>query len=237
MKKLISLCSLVALAFILSYCSEEDEIFTPAKVNTEEVTSSSSLRIMSTEKERTTGYDAWGFNFVAHNFNSYLINAMLGDPAFQGMPHYRKPGLVYRGEGVDFWNALILEYPYFTQMMPAGLLDCKLEMKWNDALLNKEGIYPPTWDNTESWIVFKYKMHTETENWTHVRKLVSISNGDQLIDGIWYDAEGKEIGIKSYYWPNQLIIKQVINTGENLYVPAMMPPSYVCPNSVGFGNF
>lgn len=237
MKKLISLCTLLGLAFIFMYCSEENEIFTPTNVKLDETTSTSSLRIMSTENERKKGYDEWGFNFEAHHFNSYTINALLGDPAFQNMPHYRKPGLVYRGEGMEFWNALVLEYPYFNQMMPPELLDCKLEMKWNDALLNKEGVYPPTWDNTDAWIVFIYKMHTETENWIQLRKLVSISTGDQLIDGFWYDEEGREIGMKSYYWPDQLIIKQVVNTGENMYVPAIMPPSYICPTSVGYGNF
>lgn len=237
MKMLLTFISIVALVFLFSRCSTDDDISFTSFDNKEETVTTSSLKTSTTENERKMGYDEWGFNFAAHHFNSYLINALLGDPMFEGMPHYRKPGLVYCGEGHEFWEALILEYPYFTQMMPPGLLDCRLEMKWNDALLNMEGVYPETWDDTNAWIIFKYRMHSETENWTHIRKLVSISSGDELIDGIWYNAEGKEIGIKSYYWPNQLIIKQVVNTGENMYVPNLMPPDYVCPNSVGFGNF
>ena len=208
--------------------------------NTEALDETNSL--LTSENSKTTksksnaGYDAWGFNFKAHNFKSYLINAMLGDPAFEGMPHYRKPGVVYLGEGQVFWDNLVAEYPYFVNIMPPGLLDCKMEMKWNDALLNSEGVYPPTWNDTGAWIMFKYKMNTESEKWNHIRKFVCISEGDELIDGIWYNSDGQEIGMESYYWGDSLIIKQVINTGDNPWVPYAMPPDYLCPNWVGFGN-
>lgn len=221
MKKLVVLVPLIALAFTLTYCSTEDN---------------SDDESIVVNAERQSGYDEWGFNFQAHNFKSYLINAMLGDPAFEGMPHYRQPGLVYHGEGQVFWDNLVAEYPYFNQMMPYGLLDCKMEMKWNDALLDTNGIYPPTWNDTGAWIIFKYKMNSGNERWTQVRKLVSISTGDELINGYWYNSEGQEIGMQSYYWSDTLIIKQVVNNGENMYVPWAMPPDYVCPNSVGFGN-
>ncbi|MCG9972793.1 hypothetical protein [Christiangramia crocea] len=229
MKKLISLLFIIALVFTKSSCSTEstDDIFL----------SDYNMKTELSKHAKQKGYDQWGFNFTAHNFKGYLINAMLGDPAFEGMPHYRQPGLIYHGEGQGFWDELVLEYPYFTQMMPAGLLDCRLEMKWNDAMLNSEGVYPPTWNDADAWIMFKYKMHTPNENWSQLRKLVSISTGDELIDGVWYDSDGREIGIESYYWSDRLIIKQVVNTGENMYVPAAMPDDYVCPNSVGFGNF
>ena len=78
MKKLVLLVSLIAIAFTLTYCSTED--------NSEDES-------IVLNAERQSGYDEWGFNFQAHNFKSYLINAMLGDPAFEGMPHYRQPGL------------------------------------------------------------------------------------------------------------------------------------------------
>lgn len=221
MKKLVLLVPLIALAFTLTYCSTED--------NSEDES-------IVLNAERQSGYDDWGFNFQAHNFNSYLVNAMIGDPAFAGMPHYRQPGLVYHGEGQVFWDNLVAEYPYFNDMMLPGLLDCKMEMKWNDALLDTNGIYPPTWNDTGAWIIFKYKMNSGDERWTHVRKLVSISTGDELIDGFWYNSEGQEIGMQSYYWADTLIIKQVVNNGENMYVPWAMPPDYVCPNSAGVGN-
>ena len=98
--------------------------------------------------KKQSGFDEWGFNFTAHQFNSYLINALLADPAFDWAPWYRIEGLVYNGEGEEFWNNLIAEYPDFVYMMPSGLLDCKFEMKWNEAALSSEGIYPPTWNDT-----------------------------------------------------------------------------------------
>lgn len=228
MKKFISLSTIFALLFLFISCNNEaiDETTSNLELN-----SSKENNI-----KKTTGYDAWGFNFQAHHFKSYLINALLGDPAYEGMDHYRK--LVYQGEGEQFWEDLVDEsaYPYFKQMMPSGLLDCKMEMTWNDALCNSEGIYPPTWNDTGAWIMFKYKMNTLDERWSQLRKLVSISAGDYLEGGIWYNSEGQEIGLQSYYWPDQLIIKQVVNTGYNQYVPWAMPDDYICPNWVGFGN-
>ena len=228
MKKLISISVIFALFLVFFSCSNEmiDE-----QINTIDMKS-----LSTKNNEKLTGFDEWGFNFRAHSFNSYLINAMLGDPAFEGMPHYRQPGLVYHGEGQVFWDNLVAQYPYFLDMMPSGLLDCKLEMKWNEAAFGQDGIYPPTWNDTGAWFLFKYKMNTKTERWTHVRKFVCITTGDQLIDGYWYNSEGVEIGKKSYYWPDQLIIKQVVNNGDNPWVPWAMPDDYVCPNWVGFGN-
>lgn len=230
MKKIISLSAIFVILFLFTSCNTEV---------LEDATSNMELKSSKViNKTKITGFDEWGFNFQAHIFKSYLINAMLGDPAYDDpiYPHYRQPGLIYNGEGQQFWNDLVSEYPYFTQMMPPGLLDCKMEMKWNDALCNSEGVYPPTWNDTDAWIMFKYKMNTKDEQWTQIRKLVCISTGDELKDGIWFDSEGKEIGIESYYWGDSLIIKQVVNTGDNPYVPWAMPDDYICPNWVGFGN-
>jgi len=228
MKKFVLISASFALFLLFTSCN--NELIDDPKSNIE------SENMTAKTNNNLTGFDEWGFNFKANVFKSYLINAMLGDPAFEGMPHYRQPGLVYHGEGIQFWNDLVAQYPYFPQIMPEGLLECQMEMKWNDALLNSNGEYPGTWFDADAWIMFKYKMNTETERWSQVRKLVSISTGDELIDGIWYNSEGLEIGKQSYYWSDTLIIKQVINTGENQYVPAVMPDDYVCPNWVGFGN-
>jgi len=228
MKKFIYISTIFTLILVFASCSNE---IIEDPINTVDMKS-----LFTKNNDKLTGFDEWGFNFTAHKFNSYLINAMLGDPAFEGMPHYRQPGLVYHGEGLIFWENLMVQYPYFAEMMPPGLLDCKLEMKWNEAAFSKDAVYPPTWNDTGAWFLFKYKMNTENEHWVHVRKFICISRGDELIDGIWYNSEGQEIGIKSYYWPDQLIIKQVINTGENPWVPWAMPNDYVCPNWVGFGN-
>ena len=80
-----------------------------------------------------TGFDEWGFNYQAQLFDGYLINAMFGDPAFAAMEHYKT--MVYKGEGPEFWEQVIAEYDYFEYMMPAGLLDCKMKMKWNTELI------------------------------------------------------------------------------------------------------
>ena len=52
-----------------------------------------------------------------------------------------------------------------------------------------------------------------TQYWSHMRKLVSSRSTDMLIDGIWYNDEGDEIGFESMYWP-ELIVIQVVNEGD-----------------------
>ncbi|WP_439182249.1 hypothetical protein [Carboxylicivirga taeanensis] len=192
------------------------------------------LKAGNADKTKLTGFDEWGFNYTARLFDGYLINAMFGDPAFMYMPHYKD--MVYKGEGVSFWEALVAKYPYFVNMMPAGLLDCKLMMKWNDALLSKEAVYPDTWVDSGAWIVFHYQMDDGEQKWTQVRTLVASKSTDILDGDFWYNADGDEIGKKSYYWP-ELIIVKVINNGDNPYIPFAMPDDYLSPNGAGVGNY
>ena len=40
--------------------------------------------------KKTTGFDQWGYNWNAHQFNGYLINAWFGDELNPGAPWYKK---------------------------------------------------------------------------------------------------------------------------------------------------
>nr|WP_321406620.1 hypothetical protein [uncultured Carboxylicivirga sp.] len=181
-----------------------------------------------------TGVDEWGFNYQAQLFDGYLINAIFGDPAFAEMEHYKT--MVYKGEGPEFWEQVIKKYDYFGFLMLPELLDCKLKMKWNTDLLGKDGIYPETWVDSDAWIVFHYTMNTKDQKWSQVRKLVARNSNYELIDGFWYNEEGKEVGKQSYYWPDLMII-QVINTGDNPFVPMALPDDYINPNGSGVGKY
>lgn len=180
----------------------------------------------------TTGFDQWGFNYRAHIFKGYLINSMIGDPKFETFPHYRHEP--YLGNGLEFRDNFIEEYGYW--LLPDGLLDCKLIMSWNESLLSKTGVYPDSWDDTDAYIQFKYTMDTEDGKWMQIRKLVAIQSGDYVEDGLWYNQEGQEKGMVSYYWPDELIIVHVINTGNNPFVPDIMPPDYKSPKGHGWGK-
>lgn len=231
MKALILTLSMTMIFF---FACNEDSISPEIPFEDENVTVSTDGKLAD-ENARMTGFDEWGFNYNAHLYKGYLINAMIGDPAFEGTPHYRETP--YQGEGVEFWNNFIKKYDYFIYWMPAGLLDCELTMRWNESLLSTTGVYPDTWMDTDAYINFKYTLKTDSENWTHIRKLVAIQSTDYLDGDRWYNQYGEEIGMKSYYWPDRLIIVQVINVGYNQYVPGAMPPDYTAPNGHGWGTY
>lgn len=226
MKKLNYL-SLVFIFLLLFVACESEFVNEPLLVASE-------LKASNTDKTKLTGFDEWGFNYNACLFDGYLINAMFGDPAFMYMPHYKD--MVYTGEGDSFWEEVVSKYSYFVYMMPADMLDCKLMMKWNTNLLSKEGIYPVTWVDSGAWIVFHYQMNTDEQKWSQVRTLIACRSTDTLDGDFWYDADGIEIGKKSYYW-SELIIVKVVNNGDNPFIPSAMPDDYLSPSGAGVGKY
>ncbi|MDU8885609.1 hypothetical protein RXV94_05520 [Yeosuana sp. MJ-SS3] len=222
MRNIYLLMLLALVSFSFTSC-DKDEIIKPEQ----------EMELLSSKanKDKLTGVDEWGFNFQAHHFDNYLINAILGDPAFANFPHYKQT--IYNGEGISFWNDLISDYDYIPYMMPVDLLDCKLIMHWNEGLLSKDGIYPDTWIDSNGWITFHFKMNKDGEKWSYFRKLVSSRSTDYMADGIWYDQYGNEIGVQSYDWPT-LIITQIVNTGD---VPFFFDQTYTSPYGPGFGKY
>lgn len=180
---------------------------------------------------KVTGFDEWGFNWNAQQFNGYLINMILGDSFFEGWPHYKQH--VYNGEGPEFWDMLVTSYDYWMYMMPGELLDTKLNAHWNNGLISKDGVYPASWVDSNGWIVFKYSGVADGQYWSHMRKLVSSRSTDMLIDGIWYNAEGDEIGFESMYWP-ELIVIQTVNEGD---IPPFFYDEYNSPWGSGYGKY
>ncbi len=216
---------MVTLAMVFAGCEKEF---------IHETENQAELKNGKSDHDKLIGFDEWGFNFNAQLFDNYLINVMFGDPKFAGMPHYRQ--MIYQGEGEEFWDEVINNYPYFVNFMPPDLLDCQMKMKWNEDLLSKSGIYPESWVDSEAWIVFHYKMNTEFQKWTQIRTLVARQSTDYLEGDRWYDKDGNEIGKKSYYW-NDLIIIRVINNGDNPFVPDVMPDDYIRPKGEVMGKY
>ena len=222
MKKIHLILGIGLILFLYTSC-EKDQITEP-----ENQIANMTSKVKNT---KLTGVDDWGFNYQAHHFNSYLINAILGDPAFEGMPHYKTT--VYNGEGISFWNDLVNQYDYIPYFMPIDLLDCNLIMHWNEGLLSRNGVYPATWVDSNGWITFHFKMNKDGQKWSLFRKLVSSKSTDYMLDGIWYNEEGMEIGLASYDWP-ELIITQVVTTGD---VPFFFNDPYNSPYGPGFGKY
>ena len=192
------------------------------------------IKSTNSGNEKLTGYDEWGFNWNAQQFHGYTINMLLGDNYFMGWPHYQQH--VYNGEGLDFWEMLISNYDYFPYLLPADLLDSKLVAIWNDGLISRDGQYPPDgWIDSDAWVVFNYSGKIGNKSWQSMRKLVAAKSTDVLIDGVWYNEAGQEIGMQSIFW-NDLIIIQVVNNGDVPPFPFFYQ-DYNGPTGSGYGNF
>lgn len=114
-----------------------------------------SLKTADTKaNDKLTGFDQCGYNWNAHHFNGYLINAIIGDFLFKDYPHYKYS--TFKGEGVPYWDELVNNFDYFIYFVPPELLDCKLAMHWNEKLISNKGVYPEKWMDSNGWITFHF---------------------------------------------------------------------------------
>jgi len=160
------------------------------------------------------GYDDWGYNYQAHMFNGYYCDA-------------------YRDAG---WCQ-----PY---------KDIRLIMKWNDAWLSNEdcdgdGLLDrhygySSYIGSGAWLTnhqsgtctyVDNKGKERTGKWTYFVKIVAVPEGAHCQDGIWYTADGVEIGPD--IWGAFAIIQEVSNDpclGEHGIL-------YKSPAGPGFGKW
>jgi len=156
-----------------------------------------------------TGYDEWGYNYQAHLFNGYYCDA-------------------YRD---DAWCQ--------------AYKDVKLSMKWNDAWLSNkdcdgDGLLDrhngfATYRGSGAWITNhqsgEYELDGKIIKWNYFVKIVAAPLDADLIDGIWYNADGVEIG--PVIWGEFAIIQQV----ENDPGAGIHGLQYVSPDHAGFGGW
>ncbi|MCY1718949.1 hypothetical protein OU798_01260 [Prolixibacteraceae bacterium Z1-6] len=223
MKKSIYFLIVLAVAFIFAACEKDfDE--------------EPEMELKDAKIEKLTGFDQWGFNWNAHHFNGYLINAVMSDYLYELMPFYKWGEGPYEGEGVEFLDKFITEFGFFP--LDPILLDCKLVMHWNDALINRDGTYPvvfwdySNWENSNGWITFHFSMDKNGEKWSSFQKLVAKRTTDYLENEIWYDKNGDEIGLPTD-WPTLIMVKKV-NNGNT---PYMFLDSYNSPLAPGLGKY
>ena len=157
----------------------------------------------------TPGYDEWGYNYQAHIFNGYYCDA-------------------YRD--ADWCQ------PY---------KDVRLIMKWNDAWLSNKDcdgdglldrhygydsyIGSGAWLTNHMWGT--YEQNGKICRWYYFVKIVAVPEDANLVNGVWYTAEGTEIG--PAIWRSFAIIQEVYNNpcygGHGI--------SYLSPTSAGFGYY
>ena len=139
------------------------------------------------------GYDQWGYNYQAHIFNGLYENYIRPSP-------------------------------------PVTESDTNLQMKWNDAWLSNKDCdgdgkldrhygYPSyigsgAWLTNHMWGT--YEEDGETYKWSYFVKIIAVPSDAVKKDGVWYTAEGAEIG--PAIWGSFAIIQEVYNdqgTGEH----------------------
>lgn len=156
------------------------------------------------------GYDEWGYNYQAHLFNGGYCDA-------------------YRDA------AWCQDYR-----------DIQLTMKWNDAWLSNmdcdgDGLLDryfgyDSYIGSGAWLTNHQSGEYETEDgktcrWNYFVKIVAAPADATSVDGVWYAADGTEIG--TAIWGEFAIIQQV----ENDPCAGIHGLQYLSPTRPGLGNW
>jgi hypothetical protein len=177
------------------------------------------------------GYDPYGYNYNSHMFRGSYANAYLGR---YGYPPYEGDDEAYLAEnpGAEFtWV-----WPYRNTM---------LSMQWNDAWLansdcDGDGVLDryygfPSYIGSGAWLTNHmwetYEDGGKTCSYNYFVKIVAVPSDAYVVSGIWYAADGTEIG--SVIWGSFAIIQQV----ENDPCAGLHGSQYVSPDHAGFGNW
>lgn len=157
----------------------------------------------------TPGFDEWGYNYQAHMFNGTYCDA------------YRDAAWC------QAWK------------------NDELIMKWNDAWLSNQdcdgdGLLDrhygfASYIGSGAWLTNHmsgtYDQDGVTCRWTYFVKIVAAPADAQLTNGIWYTADGAEIG--PVIWGQFAIIQSIYNDPCNGYHGV----EYLSPVGPGFGKF
>ena len=228
MKKLQSILGIGFLILLFISCQTEPIM------ESENQTANMSSKSKDT---KLTGFDQWGYNWNAHQFNGYLINAYFGDEIDPSAPWYKKEPPFY-GNVLQYQedHPEVMDYPFWIYG------DMKIVMHWNESLISSEGVYQFPWSDSDAWITFHYSQGEGESRWSQYQKFVAVKSTDQLvvyyedggtpIFGEWFNENNESIGWY-YLWPDLALI-QVVNTGN---VPVDMLPSYKSPMGSGLGKY
>lgn len=156
-----------------------------------------------------TGYDVWGYNYQANMFNGTYCDA-------------------YRNA------AWCQDYK-----------DIELSMKWNDAWLSNkdcsdDGLLDrhhghASYIGSGAWLTNhmagEYEEDGKTCKWTYFTKIVAAPDDAKVDGGIWYSAEGDEIG--PAIWGSFATVQTV----ENDSCAGINGVQYKSPLTPGFGFY
>jgi len=157
----------------------------------------------------SVGYDQWGYNYQAHLFN---------------------------GTFCDVYHDAAWCQPW---------ADVSLVMKWNDAWLSNmdcdgDGLLDrhygyASYIGSGAWLTNhqagEYEQDGKTCKWTYFVKIVAAPADATLTAGVWYNADGTEIG--PVIWGAFAIIQEV----ENDPCAGTHGLQYLSPDHAGLGNW
>lgn len=177
------------------------------------------------------GYDAYGYNYQAHQFEGSYTNSYLGGA---GYPHYTGDDASYLAANpgaAGHWA-----WPYRND---------QLAMKWNDAWLSNRDCDSdgkldrhyglPNYRGSGAWLTNhqsgEYLDGDGAQRWNDFVKIVAAPTTATKDGGVWYTPAGKEIGPD--IWGEFALILEVYNdtgTGDHGVL-------YRSPAGPGFGHF
>ena len=152
----------------------------------------------------TVGYDQWGYNYQARMFNGwYENNSRPAEPVTGG--------------------------------------DIYLQMKWNDAWLSNKDCDGDgkldryygfdSYIGSGAWLTNHMWGNDDGNKWTYFVKIVAAPDDATKMDGVWYTADGTEIG--PVIWGAFAVIQEVSND-KSLGEHGVL---YKSPASPGFGFY
>lgn len=169
----------------------------------------------------TTGYDAFGYNYQAHQFAGSYANVYLGRAGFPP----------YDGDDAGY----LLANPAASAHWAWPYRSIQLVMKWNDAWISNvdcdgDGsldrhygfasyVGSGAWETNHMW-------DDDGGHWSSFTKIVAVPATATNVGGTWYGASGNEIGPD--IWGEFAIVLDVLSGEGTLYRS---------PSGPGFGHF
>jgi hypothetical protein len=195
-----------------------------------------------------TGFDEYGYNYQGHMFKGSYFNSYAGG--------YNLP--VWEGDDAAYYQRLVDE-GYFADVATAEATataagsiwwafpyrEVTLVMKWNDAWISNldrdfDGELDRNWGfpsyvGSGAWLTNhqsgEYEQDGEIIKWNYFTKIVAAPADAYTDGGIWYTADGIEIG--PVIWGSFATIMTVEND-PGLGTHGLQ---YVSPFSAGFGAY
>ncbi len=176
------------------------------------------------------GYDAYGYNYQARRFQGWYPNVYLGR---YGYPPYEGDQAAYEAAH----PAVVAQWYWYPTT--------RVSMPWNDAWLsnkdcNGDGLLDRhlgfasfvgsgAWETNHMWD--SYVDAGQVCQWVYFTKIVAVPSSASLVGGVWFGANGTEIG--PAIWGEFATIETVYNDPCGGFHGI----EYLSPSGPGFGHF